>query len=107
MWYSVDNIFIIDELHTKIINPENYTEIAGLEKGGGDRFTVENISKYYTNMNNQSYIHIQLYTYYIYVYIYTGMDEIQCRGRRGPPYLIVIEVLEPRGWCYMKVRQNT
>ena len=104
MWYSVDNIFIIDELHTKIINPENYTEIAGLEKGGGDRFTVENISKYYTNMNNQSYIHIQLYTYYIYVYIYIyryGRNTVQ--RARGSPFRIVVEALEPKGWFHKKV----
>ena len=35
------------------------------------------------------------------------MDEIQCRGREGPPFRIVVEVLEPKGWFHMKAWQNS
>ena len=40
--------------------------------------------------------------------IYTlGMDKIQCRGRGGPPFRILVEVLEPKGWFLLKARQNS
>ena len=63
---------------------------------------VTNCQKVMDQTNSETQIAAKLL-----VNIYTVMDEIQCRGRGGLPFRIVVEVLEPKAWLHMKAWQNS